>query len=547
VLLALFYRPWPGTLSGTLPKDVADPALNLWALRWIEHTLFTNPTEIFDTNIYWPELGTLTYSEPVLPLGIAFAVIRFVVRDPVIAYNLLTIALGGLAFTGGYLLAHRLTGRRDAAVLAAIAVTFNGYVFSHQSQIQLLTTGLLAIVALLFLRVLERPTILGGVGLGVAIATTATSSLYYGAVLAVALVGMGLAALVLRRVSLRTVAALASAGVVAAIFVAPVALRYDSVHEAELFDRPVEPGLALDTEDFVTPQFDSWLYDGLSDRLLEANFAAEHAPNEHIYFVGFVTLLLAGVGGVALVTRRSAGREVAIVLAGGAAAALVAYGVKAGGITMPYHYLREWSVPGFDGIRAPVRFASFTVLALAALAAFGFAAIARRTPRRAPVIAGILAVVLVLELWAPYPRANFSVDDRNEQLHRTLARDAQGAVLELPIPDPRIKALGWPFVEAPRMVMSTYDWRPRINGYSGFWPRGYLERAAAFNEFPSPRSLALLEILQVTHVVLRVGPSLAGFPQLTAAGAQKIVDELPACADARRFERDWLVELCATG
>jgi hypothetical protein len=52
------------------------------------------------------------------------------------------------------------------------------------------------------------------------------------------------------------------------------------------------------------------------------------------------------------------------------------------------------------------------------------------------------------------------------------------------------------------MLDSTSNWRPMLNGYSGFIPGSFYEHARELREFPVPESLDYLRRLGVTHVVV---------------------------------------------
>jgi hypothetical protein len=125
-------------------------------------------------------------------------------------------------------------------------------------------------------------------------------------------------------------------------------------------------------------------------------------------------------------------------------------------------------------------------------------------------------------------------------VNRALAAAPPGAVLELPI---AIGVGAEPArMEAKRFLLSTIDWQPRVNGYSGGYPPGYFLRAADFARFPAPRALRLLCELDVRYVVLRVDDP-ANQPQLTARQAAGIVSRLPRHARWERHDDDVLIDL----
>lgn len=134
-------------------------------------------------------------------------------------------------------------------------------------------------------------------------------------------------------------------------------------------------------------------------------------------------------------------------------------------------------VPGFDGVRAPARFAMIAALALAALAA---CAIALVPDSRRRAVAGLAAALIAAESWAVpigidladthvshaglAPLA-ISPADR-PAIYDAVARTPIDAVLlELPMGDPAF--------DARAMFYSTAHWRRLVNGYSGAEPADY--------------------------------------------------------------------------
>jgi hypothetical protein len=55
------------------------------------------------------------------------------------------------------------------------------------------------------------------------------------------------------------------------------------------------------------------------------------------------------------------------------------------------------------------------------------------------------------------------------------------------------------------VLANTRYLRPLVNGYSGFQPRSYEERARALTRFPDPSAMAVLRSLGVTHVTVHNG------------------------------------------
>jgi hypothetical protein len=134
----------------------------------------------------------------------------------------------------------------------------------------------------------------------------------------------------------------------------------------------------------------------------------------------------------------------------------------------PYVALTQ-VVPGFDGLRVPARFSVVVLLGLSVLAAIGAASILdlvrSRSPLAARVAALLLGSALVLEGWAaPVPLVAFDAGNRvvDRPLYDWLAREPEGAVLELPIKR---------FDPSPTLIHQYATLRhrhPIVNGYSGY-------------------------------------------------------------------------------
>jgi hypothetical protein len=141
--------------------------------------------------------------------------------------------------------------------------------------------------------------------------------------------------------------------------------------------------------------------------------------------------------------------------------------------TLFYNY-----APGFDGVRAPARFAMILTLALSVLAGLGVAALTRR--RRALAWAIVLgAAVLVEGLAVPIPINQNAIDYRRPGLAPLPGSVADvppvyELVAKLPPGTPIVELpLGEPAFDVRYMLYSTTHWQPLVNGYSGGAPADY--------------------------------------------------------------------------
>jgi hypothetical protein len=151
-------------------------------------------------------------------------------------------------------------------------------------------------------------------------------------------------------------------------------------------------------------------------------------------------------------------------------------------------------VPGFGMLRAPARLGIVVSLALAVLAGVGVTWLARG--RRAPWVAAGLVVVALVELSSvPYPHYDAP---RFPAAYRILADLPSGPIAEFPHFNDRM--------DYPRhvyyMVGSTTHWHPLVNGYSDLIPQNFRAEVDELAQFPTRRSLEILDRHQTRYVLL---------------------------------------------
>ncbi len=551
--VVLMRRPTPHRVFHTLPSNTGDSALVAWIMSWDVHALLTHPLELFNAPIFYPRSLTLAYSDLLLPVAPLYGLLHTVTGSFVAALNLTSLLLMVFTQAATYALAKRITGRDDAAIIAALAFTFSGYALAHWGHPQLQLLGMLPLGFLVLFRLLDAPTTRNAVVCGVVTAAIALGALYYGALFAVcaAAVVLGHAWAQRYRPKEGLWRGVAIAAIVAAALVAPFAVGYARLQAQEGFDRPSVPAWGLKGADLLTPAPRSYLYDWM------ARIGPER-DGEHMQFQGFIVMGLGVVGLVSALRRRDGQswrddlndgdepiaarrhRELRLMVLAGAVSIVLALGPEVFGVTAPFGLLRD-HVPGFGGIRVAGRLAVVGWLALAILAGKGFAVLTRSLRRTWRGVIGVVVGTLILvELAAPVFAAEVSTRDSTLDVYRALADRGSEAVVELPMVPPISQPFEWATVESPRMLFATIDWHPRVNGYSGYLPPGYAEDVQLLDTFPSAESVARLSALGVRYVVLHLGVG-----QYTPQQLADIVAALPAGATARPYGDAWLIDLRA--
>ncbi len=476
---------WPQALH--LGSQVAahnDPNFSMWRLGWIAHALRTDPRHLFDANIFYPEPRTLAYSDATLLEGLVAAPLWWAHVPPVLIYNVLL--LGGIAASGVgmFVLARYLTGSVAGAMVSAAVFTMAPYRIEHFMHLELQWTMWMPLAFWAVHRAFDERPLKWGILAGLFVWLQVISCVYYGVFLA--MMGTALAVLLAaadwRRARAATPGLLVGA-VVAALLILPYMRPYmqnaktlgsrDVVEVALYSARPVN---------YLASPPQNWLWGWTADRL---------GSNEARLFPGLGAVLLA------LVAFAHRPRRLVWIYA---ALCALAVELSFGFSGVLYGWLYE-KVPVLRGLRAPARFAIVASCALAAVAGFGFRAIAERlrasrAPRGALLAAGVLALLTVE--YGPSKMFLVRVANNPPDVYRVIRAIGPGVVAELPMP--RTDHL--PQWDGVYESWSINHWHPLVNGYSGYYPPGYLRTLELMRTFPDDESIARLRALNVRFIVV---------------------------------------------
>lgn len=481
LVIALTY-PLVPHMGSMARYDGGDAKFGLWNVAWIGHALLTQPSHIFDANIFYPHTGTLAYSELNLVSGFLGFPGYALTGNPFVALNS-AIAIGlFLTFMFTWALVRRLTGWAGAGLVAATAFTFCPNIPSRTAEIQLLMTFGIPLVFLAFHRFHDRPTAARSVALGIALAISGLACAYYGLFAATTLAVIALVMADRRRAYW---AGLAGAAVTMALLVAPIFVRYEAARRAVSAPQAataqnIVEWSAHKTDFLTSPTF---LHAWWEPAVIRA-FGVSNDP----MFPGVVCLLLALV---ALITVRR--REVAAYAAVGAFALWASFGPR-----LFLYALIAKVIPGMALLRAPVRYGMLVSFALAVLAGFGAQ---RLLKRRAGLTAGlVLATALELVVWGgpgTRPGWNLSPMPVVPKAYQMLASLPRGPVVDFPFAYRRTDYQQ----HARAMFWSIFHWQPLVNGYSDVIPEDFREIAVPINGFPDAPSFEIMRTHGVRYVV----------------------------------------------
>lgn len=498
---------WPlARYLSTHVSDRQDPLLNTWIMAWEAHQLLRAPTHLYDANIFFPYTNTLAYSETLLSTTVLVLPIRWFGASALTMHNLAILLSFFTTALGAYVLALHLTHSRLASLVAAAAFAFAPYRYGHLSQVQLLATGWLPL-SLLYLdrtltnsrRIVHNAALFGLFFVLQALASFYSAFFAAGACLVYALLWWWLVAR--GRVPWRAVGTLAGITVVAALMLLTFARPYFAVQ------RQFDAGWTLADNETFSASLQAYLYAPPRTMIwgpLTEQFRYVYGPccPPDTLFPGLTVLVLSLVALVRCRCRRRwlfAGLLLlGFVLSLGPS--LKVYASQSTNLRLPYYWLYTF-IPGINALRAPVRWALLVTLGGSILAAW---AVSRR-----PYLAAT-AFVLVLIEFAAVPLRLVEAP-QPPRVVEWLDEQPPTRILELPlaadVPTPAVPddqpRRAW---EVSRLLeyqyFSTWHWHTTPDGYSGFIPPRHGEFVRELQAFPSRRSIALLQGLNIQYVVV---------------------------------------------
>jgi hypothetical protein len=489
------YFTWPlATDPGGMGRvRLGDGQFSVWNVAWVAHAL-TSGLDVFDANIFYPHRNTLAYSEANLGAGMLAVPAYALTGNPYAAHN--SAVLIGLTFSvlGMYLLARRLTGSREASLVAAIVFAFCPFFFARTAHIQLMMTAPMPFTLLAFHRFADGPSARRAGILGLTIAVQALFCAYYG-VLVGLLVGLGVlvyaaVAGLWREPRWWYLSILAA--VVSILAVGPFFLPYLDLQSDTGFGRTLQESRTYSADWRAYFASSAWAHDWMLRYL-------QHW--KEVLFPGFTALILGGYG-MFLAFRGPSGEGAVPLARAGAVFYLFvfvlalwsSFGPQAGLYSVLYY-----TVPVFSLLRAPARFGLAVTLALSVFTAMAVSVLlARLAPSRRWWAAVALALVVVVELSTEIPY----IPARDvPRAYKVLAAADRGAVVELPF-----YYLGENrFRQTQYMLGSTWHWQPLVNGYSDYIPPDFFVGGPLLESFPNAEGFAWLRERGTRYVVFHLG------------------------------------------
>ena len=537
VSLAFFGRPLLEHGDRDYVGIKYDPQIFIWSLGWWPHAIL-NGENPFVTHAMWPVTGlNLAWITAVPLLALLAAPVTFF-AGPVIAYNVVAVAMPALAAWTGFLLCRHLTGSWWPSLAGGYLFGFSSYVIAHTTagHSNLTSVFLVPLVAVTVLQYVDgkigrralalRLGFLLGAQVYLSTEVFATLTVVLVASLLVAFLVVAEARDRLRSAALPVLAAFGIACVVAGPILAYALsdFRTRSINDPALFP--------ADLLNLVVPTEVTYVR-GDRATALSDDFLGNNAENGA--YLGLALLVI--LGWFAWQGRRTPGRRLLVVLLALGIVAELGVALRVGGDhVLPLPWALAEKLPALDNV-LPVRFSMYVALAAAAAAAL-WASSPRPSWWLRAALLGAAAVSLLpalpRDLWHRTPtRPAFFADD----IYRECFRGDENVF----VPDAAgIDATLW-------QVESGYRFRLANGSLSPEIPEGIPDREAAlevlYNLIPDGGGAAVVRLargLEATVILLdaehaRWGPALenAGLVPVRRGGVSlyHLRPPLPTCGD----------------
>jgi hypothetical protein len=489
-LMALPFSLSPGTL---ILGDVPDAHMYVWTLAWDAHAFRAQPLHVFDANIYYPYANTLAYSENLIGSAFFAAPITWLTGNLLLATNLTALLSCTLCGVGAYVLARRLHVGAGGAFICGVIFAFAPPRFVRMGQLHMTAVQWIPF-SLAFLHSYfengRRRDLLAAVGFFSLQALTSGHGAAYLLLATTALVAWHFATgspLAIRQ-------RLADFGAAGAYLIAP-ALWVMLPYKIAQADAGLRGGYLSGAQ----PGIESFL--ASPSRFHQALQAALWGPFEKepdaFLFPGVLVIALAVAAIGSLPTRRSLrDNHIAFYLFLAVLSTMMF-------VAWPFELWRyvHW-LPGLNFIRMPSRFIILTVLALSVLAGFAVDRLVARLPKRAAAPVAVIIAALLLGEFSAYPFAGVPFAVETPAIDKWLATvPAPVVVAELPVPSAgNVGALERHQTRS--MFHATAHWHKTIHGYSSLRRPLHDQLYRDLSAFPDAVSIASLQAVGVTHVIV---------------------------------------------
>jgi len=452
--------------------NVGDTLFNFWTFNWNLHAIFNHPSDLFNSNIFFPEQNTLAYSEHQYLTSLIYGIILLIVQNKILAYNLfyfLTFALSGFCC---YLLVNYLTKNKIAGLISGVFFAFFPYKINHIAHIQLLSLFWIPLSVLYLFKIFEENKLKNIFLFSLFTSFMTLSSFYLGFQLLFILFFIWISFIfIYKRNFLKKTAWLLLAVVIILIINLPFLFPYLELSRSNPeFVRTIEALIQFSAEpkSFFTINSVNYVFDLIYSRYLsKIVFSGEG------WFNGFLILILAATATISVFFSKKDYKNntikitfflICIFFFVMGLGPYLKHGSTVTNIKLPYYYFFKY-LPGFNSLRAPFRFALGFSFALSVLGGYGAIKVLNfiKNNKVKTMIGSIIFLLLFIEMFTfPLWPKGFNGMVNIPQAYQEIANKRE----DLFIFEPTIN-------NEQTNYYAAYHFKKVPNALSGYFPQGY--------------------------------------------------------------------------
>lgn len=516
--LASIYITFPLLFHlGDYSTGIGDELLIAWIHSWVVHALFTNPLSIFNANIYYPYQNSLAYSDLFITGSLLTAPFVYLIGQPIAANNITLIS--SILFLGFtiYLLSLQVSKNYLSSLLAGILVVFSPVTLSYAVQIQMIEIYWVPLSILFYLLYLKNKKTKYFILFLASFLLQFYNSFLPAYFIIFSVVIISIFNHFENREKFRIYLSRKNLVLILLTFLLmiPLMIPYFQVSTQFHYTRDLRDTIhfALQPEDLLYPGENTRLASSLI-RLIPTNQFSQNNEFKPGYLGFIFSFLLVLVISFLIIKRKKPTfydksfisiATIGIVLSLGPFLHLGRHTIHFP-VPIPLPYLLFYYIlPGFQGFRNSQRWEMLFVIAIAILISLIFSNILKNISfKKQLIIYGILFLGIIVE-FLPFTFVSIPQKKDFPKIYSWMAgTQADSKFIIIP-------AYTWsmqPNVgnELYREYFSTSDFRPMVNGYSGFSPPPWQNFISTLHEnFPNKTSVNLLQSIGIQYVIIDNG------------------------------------------
>lgn len=481
-----------------------DGRLLAWTMSWNSHKLLTNPSEVFDANIFYPNENTLTYSEHLLGSSYLYMPAYIIFnRNPAAVFNFVMILSYVLNAFFAYWLCKYLTRNKLAGLIGGIVFGYCSYRILNLGHLQNMIIFYIPLMTFFLFKYFEEKRSRYLILVGLMLLLQSLTSWYH-----MIFIFMLFALLLtyffwIRKVDKKDIVKIIFIHIPVMLIILPFALPYIKFNS--------DSGSAYTINDVKAFSSDIGGYlfpspNTLLNKILDNVRITKTSWAENFNYIGILPFILSLIAilkiniskeGINIAFKKSRIKYFLI----GIIFVLFSFGpfLRVDDVTtkipMPY-YIIYHLLPQIRFMRAVARFATVAYLMLGILSAFGFLDLVKNKQKRITYFLFLIFCAVILIDYYPFSRVEKYVDvSKTPEIYTHIRNnDSVKAIVEMPIDVNTSIATG-------SVYYAGIHFKPMLNGYSGYEPETYGQYKKVLTNDLNGEGYRLLKEIGITHLV----------------------------------------------